>query len=302
MMTNPKMTPTKWRIEQSAQSKAGMHADALVRRLGLSYSVDPLRIAKEEYPRLRVGGRDFGDRFDGKLQYNSEKRCFGLLYNTKYDAGYRPGTHHPRTRFSIAHELGHYHLEHHHAYLTHGGKSHASINEFRSKNLIEKEADAFAASLLLPTDFVKPIVNSGELSVARLEDIAKDFETSLVSTAIRSVQLSHFPCALVGIRQSAVAWTFPSDALIEAGIYPNKGVLPRNASEPWAEFQVGVGARSENEGRVRDWFNAFERDDLGRVFVTEEYIPVTSMGTLLVLITMDENDVSPDEEEEYEDD
>ena len=115
MMTNSKMTPTRWRIEQSAQSSAGMQADALVRHLGLSYPIDVFRIAKEEHPRLRLGGRDFGDRFDGKLRYNSEKRCFGLLYNTKYDAGVRPGTHHPRTRFSIAHELGHYHLEHHHA-------------------------------------------------------------------------------------------------------------------------------------------------------------------------------------------
>jgi len=295
------MTPTTWRIEQSAQTKAGMQADALVRRLGLSHPIDPLRVAKEEYPRLRVGGRDFGNRFDGKLRYNSEKRCFALMYNTKYDVGYLPGAHHPRTRFSIAHELGHYHLEHHHAYLTHGGKSHASINEFRSKNIIEREADAFAASLLLPTGFVRPIINSSELSVARLEGTAEDFQTSLVSTAIRSVQLSHFPCALVGIRQNAVAWTFPSESLIDAGIYPNKGVLPHNATEPWAEFQSGVGDRSENEGRVRDWFNTYEQDDLARVFVTEEYIPVTSMGTLLVLITMDEDDVFA-EENECEDD
>jgi hypothetical protein len=298
MMTNLKMTPTKWRSEQSAQAKAGLLADALVHRLGLSYPVDPLRVATEEHPRLRAGGRDFGDRFDGKLRYDSQKRCFALMYNTKYDAGYQPGTHHPRTRFSIAHELGHYHLEHHHAYLTHGGKSHASVNEFRSKSIIEREADAFAASLLLPTDFVKPIINAGELSVLRLEGIADDFQTSLVSTAIRSVQLSHFPCAIVGIRQSAVAWTFPSEALIEAGIYPNKGVLPRNAMEPWVEFQVGVGDRLENEGKVRDWFNTYEQGDLDRVLVTEEYIPVNSMGTLLVLLTMAESDVFPEQEDE----
>lgn len=208
----------------------------------------------------------------------------------------------PARYTSPSHELGHYHLEHHHAYLTHGGKSHASINEFRSKNIIEREADAFATSLLLPTDFVKQIINASELSVARLESIADDFQTSLVSTAIRSVQLSDFPCALVGIRQSAVAWAFPSESLIVAGIYPNKGVLPRNSMEPWAEFQKGVGEGSEKEGRVQDWFNTCDRDDLGHAFVTEEYFPVTSMGTLLVLITMDEGDVFHAVEYEYEED
>ncbi len=297
-MTNQKMTAMTWKAEQWAQEKAGQQAESIVRRMGLSYPIEPLTVAKEEYPLLRAGGRDFADRYDGKLRYISDKRCFVLLYNTKYDEGYRPNTHHPRTRFSIAHELGHYFIEHHHAYLTHGGHSHASINEFRSKIKIEREADAFAASLLLPSHLAKPVINAGELSLPRLESIANQFQTSLVSTAIRSVQLSHFPCALAGIREGSTAWMFPSESLIEAGIYPNKGTLPRNAQEPWANFQVGVSSRSENEGQVLDWFNTYEKDELDRVHVTEEYIPVPSMGTLLVLLTMDESDVFCETDEE----
>jgi Zn-dependent peptidase ImmA (M78 family) len=301
MMSNPKVTPTTWRIEQWAQQKAGQQADAIVRRLGLSAPIDPLTIANEEHPLLRAGGRDFADRFDGKLRYITERRCFVLMYNTKYDAACSPGTHHPRTRFSIAHELGHYFIDRHHAYLAHGGHSHASINEFRSKLNIEREADAFAASLLLPSHLVKPIINQAELSLARLDGIASDFETSLVSTAIRSVQLSHFPCALAGIRDGSVMWMFPSKSLIDAGIYPAKGSLLHNARKPWTEFQVGVATRSEGEGRVRDWFKTYERDELDQIYVTEEYIPVRTLGTLLVLLTMDESDVFTDEDPEYED-
>ena len=304
-MTHQKMTPMKWKTEQWAQEKAGQQAEGIVRRLGLLYPIDPLSVAKEEYPILRAGGRDFANRFDGKLRYITDKRCFVLLYNTKYDAGYRPGTHHPRTRFSIAHELGHYFIEQHHAYLAHGGHAHASINEFRSKTNIEREADAFAASLLLPSHLAKPVINAGELSLSRLEAIADRFQTSLISTAIRSVQLSHFPCALAGIRDGSTAWMFPSEPLIEAGISPNKGTLPRNAQEAWASFQVGVSSQSENEGHVRDWFNTYERDELNPVHVTEEYIPVPRMGTLLVLLTMNEGDVfcetdEGDEDEEYD--
>ena len=290
-MTQPKMNPTQWKIEQSATSKAGLLADTLIRRLNVSYPIDPLRIAKDEHPRLRAGGRDFGDRFDGKLRYDRKKRCFALMYNSKYDLGFPSGTHHPRTRFSISHELGHYYLEHHHAYLSHEGKSHASINEFRSTNIIEREADSFAASLLLPTHLLKPIVNSGELSVSRLKGIADDFHTSLVSTAIRCVQLSHFPCALVGIRQGAKEWTFPSPALIDAGIYPHRSSLPKDAKQIWAEFQAGAFESSQREGRICEWFNTYDKSSLDRVFVTEEYIPVGSMCTLLVLVTLDENDV-----------
>lgn len=290
----------EWTAEKNRLLMAGREADAVVEQLGLTAPIDPLAIVRSEKPLLRAGGRDFGDRFDGKLEYNREKNCFLLFYNTKYDTA--PGVHHPRTRFSIAHELGHYFLDKHHAYLMRSQKSHPSKGEFRSDNPIEREADSFAASILLPIRLARPIINRDELSVDRISHIADHFNASLVSTMFRCVALSDFPCAVAGIRGGEVAWMFPSEPLIKAGVYPNKYFLPANAQEPWAEFQVGVGDRSENEGRVRDWFTTYDRDDLAAVYVTEEYIPVQSMGTLLVLLTMDEGDLFAEEDDEYEDD
>jgi len=217
------------------------------------------------------------------------------MYNTKYDAFCPPGKHHPRTRFSIAHELGHYFIEHHHAYLTHGGKTHASINEFRSNIKIEREADAFAASLLLPTHLISPIVNAHPLTYERLRDISDTFETSLISTAIRSVQLSHFPCALAAIRNGAVAWMFPSEALIGAKIYPKKGHLPPNAVKAFAEFQVGRNTPTSADGHVPTWFaNYNERFE--DEYVAEDYIPVRIMDTLLVLLNVDVQVIEEGEE------
>lgn len=95
---------------------------------------------------------------------------------------------------------------------------------------------------------------------------------------------------------------FPSDALIKAGIFPNKYILSANTLELWAEFQIGVANRSESEGRVRDWFTSYHNDDLASVYVTEQYIPVKSMETLLVLLTMDEQDVFFEEESDYDED
>lgn len=294
---NPK-AKMEWMAEQQRLQLAGNEADAIVERLRLTSPIDPLAIVQSETPLLRTGGRDFGNRYDGKLEYILEKNRFLLFFNTKYDVGMLPGQHHPRTRFSICHELGHYFLDRHRAYLLRRAKPHPSRGEFRADLLIEREADTFAASLLLPTRLAKPLINAEELSVARLQDISNHFDASLVSTTFRSVRLSDFPCAVAGIRGGTVAWMFPSDSLIDAGIYPNKGLLPGNAHEAWSDFETGVPCESEGEGFVRDWFRTYDRDELDGVYVTEEYIPVPSMKTLLVLLTLDECDVFQDDDDE----
>jgi hypothetical protein len=168
--------------------------------------------------------------------------------------------------------------------------------------VIEKEADAFAASLLLPTHLVRPIINQNNLSLGAIDRIAGDFGTSRVSTAIRSVQLSHFPCAVAGIRNGAVAWMFPSEPLIEAGIYPNRGVMPDNARAPWDRCQMGMPGDWKDDGQVRDWFKTYDRAHYEEVYVQEEYISVSSMGTLLVLLTIDESEIFSDDDEEYSED
>jgi hypothetical protein len=116
-----KKTKLDWQIEQHRHEMAGKLADALIARLGLSAPIDLFKVARSEKRFLRAGGRDFGEAFDGKLKYRRDRNIFLLFFNTKYDSGLPPGCHHPRTRFSIAHELGHYFIEPHHQHLRYGG-------------------------------------------------------------------------------------------------------------------------------------------------------------------------------------
>jgi Zn-dependent peptidase ImmA (M78 family) len=298
-MMKAKKSNLDWMIEQNRQEKAGMQADDVVQRLHLPAPVDPFKIAESEKQLLRVGGRNFGNRYDGKLEYNRPKKRFLLFYNSKYDTGYPPGKHHPRTRFSISHELGHYFLDHHHAYLVKGGKPHASSSEFRAGVQIEREADAFAASLLLPTHLVQPLVDDGDFTLERLDEIAGKFEASLVSTAFRYVRLSNLPCAVVGIRDGIISWLFPSDPLVKAGCYPGESSLRSpTARSRWKEFETGVDERITADGTVSHWFQTYDRDYLDLLSLTEQYLPVRSMDTLVVVLTMDEDDVFPGEDDE----
>ena len=201
---------------------AAEQAEALLERLGMtSAPINPVQVAASEEPLLILKSGDYRDRFDGRLEYHTRRNRFILFYNTKYNGLAEAGLH-PRTRFSIAHELGHYFLDEHHDYLVHGGGSHGSKSEFFSHVLTEREADAFAAALLMPKRLMRPMVNSGELTLRRIDELARHFHTSNVSTAIEAVKLSHFPCALVGIRDGLIAWTFLSQSLREAGCYPRE--------------------------------------------------------------------------------
>lgn len=292
------MTKMDWMEEQHHQEMAGKTAEDLIARLKMRPPIDPLAVAKTEGRLLRTGGSDLGQRYDGKLEYVPSRGLFLLYYNTKYDVGLPDGEHHPRTRFSISHELGHYFIDHHHRSLRRGAKPHRSINEFRSSRQIEREADAFAASLMMPSAFARPMVNKSQLSMDRIDEIASHFGASIVSAAIRSVRLSDFPCALAGITGGVVAWMFVSEPLIQAGIYPKREGLPENAEQPWHDMNNDVIERIEAEGQVADWFRTYKRDDLDDLWLAEEYHPVPVTDTLLVLLTIDEGDLESDDEDD----
>lgn len=304
------MTKLEWDIERQRQVRAGRVADDLVQRHGYTAPIDPLKVVELERDWLRAGGGDFKNSFDGKLKYFPNKRRFILLYNTKYDVGYTAGPHHPRTRFSIGHELGHYFLDAHREYLLGGGKPHASKSEFRRQNRrIEREADAFAASLLLPSNLVRRRVNQTRPTLDLVADLSREFQTSPVCTTFRVVRLSEDPCAVAGIRDGLLVWMFPSDRLIEGSCYPSRGEIQSSfARERWEAFRAGDTGKITNEGMASDWLSLFGRAaDIQDLRVCEHYLPVRLMETLVVLITLDDNDLfwdgpadsgSPDDDEE----
>ena len=198
-------------------------------------------------------GEDFRNRFDGQLEYHRSKNRFILFYNTKYD--HIPGEHHPRTRFSIAHELGHYFLDSHQAFLRRTGKSHPSRGEFLSDRTIEAEADAFAAGLLMPAKLLGPKVNNDEMSFTDIEGWAGEFNTSVTSTARRAVELSDYPCALIGVRDGGVAFTFQSQAMLKGSCYPRPrgSSLPAAAQKKWQEFASGCLWDKQGETCAHAW-------------------------------------------------
>jgi hypothetical protein len=282
---------------QNRQEKAIERAAEVLGVLKIaSAPIAPLAIVESEKPLLRAMGGDFRNRFDGQLEYHRSKNRFLLFYNTKYDVRVPEGEHHPRTRFSVAHELGHYFMEAHRAFLRRTGKSHPSKGEFLSDRTIETEADAFAAGLLMPSDLLGPLVNEGDLTFPQIEEWARKFKTSVTSTARRSIELSDFPCALVGVREGRVGFSFHSRAMIEGGCYPRPrgSALPPAARPKWQAFASGVLLDDKGQAYARDWFQTYESDRAAYAPVYEYYYSVPSMQTLLILLTVPEEELFQD--------
>jgi hypothetical protein len=283
------------------EKKAANHASEVFDTLNSQFPdifangfVDPFAIARIEFPMLKVIGDDFKNQFDGQLEYHSNQNTFLLFYNTKYDSkDSTESPHHPRTRFSVAHELGHYYLEKHRAFLMKTGKIHQSKSEFTSNIMVEREADAFAASLLMPQAIFASVVNKDELTISRIKELSDTFQTSRVSTAIRSVQLSDFPCAIIGIREGKIVWRFLSDVLIEGKCYPKpKGPVQSPSTKISLASQVSameeIPPKSENADQ---WFWIYGAAEKKNLKVTEHYLPVPIMNTFLVLLTISEEEL-----------
>ena len=200
----------------------------------------------------------------------------------------------------MAHELGHYFIEAHRAFLRRTSKAHPSRGEFLSDRTIETEADAFAAGLLMPSDLLGPMVNEGGLTFPQIEDWARIFKTSVTSTARRSIELSDFPCALVGVREGRVAFSFHSRAMIEGGCYPRPrgSDLPAAARPKWQAFASGALSDDKGQAFASAWCQTYDNDRAAEAPVYEHYYGVPSMQTLLVLLTVPEEELFPETDDD----
>lgn len=91
---------------------------------------------------------------------------------------------------------------------------------------------------------------------------------------------------------------FVSDAMIEHGLYPRKAHLPKSAVKPLAEIAQDSRENQIADGVISAWFATFNDNRHDDIYLQEEYVPATYMDAVLVLLTVDESDLSVGEKED----
>ena len=118
-------------------------------------------------------------------------------------------------RFVVAHELGHFvlHPDEDQLHVCTEG----TLNEAGRITTQEIEANDFAAELLMPSSLFAPragAVGAGPPSIWEVADIARAFDTSLTSTALRFIQHTDQACALAHVTKGRIDWWTRTPAFV----------------------------------------------------------------------------------------
>lgn len=253
--------------------------------------VDPVAIAEKH--KIMVEAKPASNNgVSGMLIKHGD--FFGIAYATHIENdGFQ--------RFSIAHELGHYLLPGHYEALLPDDGIHESRAGFLSENKYEKEADHFAAGLLMPRSLFTKEIDKRVAGFEAIDKIADICMTSLTATAIRYTQFTSDPMAALLSDGSKIDWCFMSDELKEIGQldWPRKGqALPIESITH--NFNKNIeniknGRNKAGSSSFMDWFGGNHDFE-----VEEEVVGLGSYEKTLTILTVTENLDELKEQDELE--
>ncbi len=182
-----------------------------------------------------------------------------------------------RRRFSIGHELGHWH--HHRGKLLFC--SGREIDCLESRLGPEKVADEFASDLLLPSYLFKPAARKiRRLNLKSARDLAGMFDASLSATLSKLVTVDLFPLMLVRHGQDGRKW-FGRPNSVATYWFPRKDL---DAESPAFELLFKGGREDAIPRKIGAdaWFD-FKGADRYEVQEQSFSLPYNEILTLLIL-------------------
>ena len=192
-----------------------------------------------------------------------------------------------RTRFSIAHELGHFLIP------THLPRANCSIDDLHSVDRkardrgrrIEAEANRFAAHLLMPGKAIRQHIRNSTGDLPALAQMSDLYAVSKEAMARRWVDLHDHPIAIVIAQHSRIVRLYRGDEFpwLASGF----GELLPDGSQA-AEASVRPGEHTELEEVEPDiWL---EERDAERVLALEEQILGQGQGYAIVFLRAELDD------------
>ena len=224
--------------------------------------------------------------FHGRIEFLREAASFAIYHP---DPNFSPSR--QRIRFSIAHELAHYFIEPHRELLV-AGKSHNSTPGFICDNVLEVEADEFAAALLIPGAHIEQRLRRRSfMTLAEILKTGDDWQSSARSAAIRYVRYTGEACAMVVSKQGKLTKYIPSDEAEGLGYrFTGMKVVPDGSAAHRLNNDNTKKGVEESHSTTKRWF-PFLRDEHD---LHEESFRLGETGYVLTLLSISAEEAERD--------
>jgi len=211
-------------IANSSFSKIKKLADQI--SSGYDEKIIPLeKIGESEYLEIIYDNYEPGT-FDGMTIFDDEE----FYIHLNIDNGNRINS--PRSRFTLAHEFGHYFIDTHRIGLKLGIlEPHPSKIDKVQYDKIEREADYFAACLLMPEEnFCKDLRSRKKFNFDVIEDLSREYHVSKTAFALRFAEIGNYPIKVVFAENGIIKWQknsegFPFWKLLNNGKVPEGMIM-----------------------------------------------------------------------------
>jgi Zn-dependent peptidase ImmA (M78 family) len=230
---------------------------------------------------VEVVARSLGAKVKYRRLTSCEARIVGRDGNAIITVDSR--VHPRRQRFSVAHELGHWHRHRGVCLLCRSGDIGRPLSDGRRTSLAanpELQADAYASDLLLPQYIFRPMAaDIDRLTLASVRSLAEQFQTSLTATAIRALQTNRFPAMLVCHAQSGMRW-FRRPPIVPDRWFPRPDLQPE--SPAFKSLFSGIPEAKQPVACRASWW--FDHPAAGRFTIAEQSfgLPNNQLATLLL--------------------
>jgi Zn-dependent peptidase ImmA (M78 family) len=247
---------------------------------GRKGKVDPVAVANRKG--ITVSFNDYGQGFDGMLELAGDR--FHIYCNTVRTSG--PES--PRSRFTVAHELGHWFLDGHRRSLeAMACPMHPSHCQWESALLCERQADSFAAALLAPARWFLARARSVSTSLEGLRCLAEATGLSLTATAIRYAQLDAGLCGVFKWSRDGLCWMRVSHSSWGGSAGAAVGRVSRLAPQsPTRRALAGQadGAEVFEAGTTAHaWFGGIQPESPRNILLIEQAVSLGRYGALTFL-------------------
>jgi Zn-dependent peptidase ImmA (M78 family) len=187
-----------------------------------------------------------------------------------------------RKRFTIAHEIGHYILP------GHGKRARSckgeDVEAWRDgAPRQEVEANKFASELLMPTDYVRRVVQARLASIETAKYLCTNFQTSLTAALLKGVDVTEERCCVVLSANNITDWASPNDVFQH---YVRK--REKLSTESLASLLMKGGEEREASGMVpaAAWVDDSRLAAGARIYEDSIFQPY--YGSVLTVLTINE--------------